>query len=98
MSVTFTFHTVAERKPAHGQGIIWLRKTSSFGHEGFDPRQIEVEYVWDDGEGCSCGYDGEEEELDGFSLRIMFDGEYVDEEELWIPLEEYWAAFDKAGL
>lgn len=53
MSVTITFHTVAEKVPTHGQEIIHLRKTSSFGFDGFEPQQITVEYqltILDDGE------------------------------------------------
>lgn len=96
MSVTFTFYTVAEKKPEHGQDIIWLRKIRGF-HEGFDPRQIEVEYVWDDEEGTTACYNGEEAE-DGWRLKILFDGQEADEDDLWTPLEEYWATLDKAGL
>jgi hypothetical protein len=96
MSVTFTFHTVAESKPAHGEDIIWLKKVQGF-HEGFDPRQIQVEYVWDDEEGTTCGYNGEKE-VEGCTLKILFDGWEADDDDLWIPLEEYWGALDKVGL
>lgn len=94
MSVTITFYTVAEKRPEHGQEIIWLRKTSSFGYDGFYPRHIVVEYSWDDGEGCSCGYSPEDgDTLEGFNLRVLFDGEYAEESDLWLDVEEYWKCF-----
>ena len=46
MPVTITFHKVSEKKPEHGQSIIWLQNTSSFGYQGFNPREVDVEYQW----------------------------------------------------
>ena len=44
MPVTITFHKVSEKKPEHGQSIIWLQDTTSFGYQGFNPREVDVEY------------------------------------------------------
>lgn len=46
MPVTITFHKLSEKKPQHGQSIIWLQTTMSFGYQGFTPREVEVEYQW----------------------------------------------------
>jgi hypothetical protein len=46
MSVTIKFYTVTERVPKHGEDIIYLRPTTSFDSEGFDPNECSVEYVW----------------------------------------------------
>ena len=46
MPVAITFHKVSEKKPEHGQSIIWLQNTTSFGYQGFNPREVDVEYQW----------------------------------------------------
>lgn len=46
MSVSITFYRVSEKMPEHGQDVIWLQPTSSFGYDGYVPRQIQIEYQW----------------------------------------------------
>jgi len=110
MSVTITFHTVAEKVPNHGQEIIWLRKTSSFGYDGFEPQQVEVEYqlteLDEDGEDSGNAWSwcteytykyGEILTNDDVPQRVdmLFDCWHAQPTDLWIDLEEYWACFDK---
>ena len=100
MPVTIKFYNVSEKKPKHGEDIIWLRRQGSFGYYGYDPRQITVEYQWDileDGEynGTSCCYESESDfTSDEATLVILFDGQQVDEDDLWISVEDYWKCFD----
>lgn len=110
MSVTITFHTFAERMPAHQQSIIWLQRTSSFGFQGFDPQQIEVEYsltvLDEDGEdsGTSICWNKRWKRKPGdifkqhgnqYRVDVLLDGWHASPEDLWIDVEEYWACFDK---
>lgn len=57
MPVTITFYSIKEKQPHHGEDIIWLSKTSSYGYDGFEPRDIQAEYSWEcvDKHGCSNG-------------------------------------------
>ena len=57
MSITLTFHNFSEKKPAHNEQIIFLRKLYSFDSYGFDPRESTVEYQWSlvDSDGDDCG-------------------------------------------
>ena len=102
MSVTITFYTFEEKKPKHQESIIWLRSISSFGFEGFDPTEVDVEYCWFevDEEGYHTGdqvcYDSEDDSVpDGCKLEVMFDGYVATDDMLWIGVEEYWKCFDK---
>lgn len=94
MSVTFTFHTVAEKRPAAGEEIIWLKKTGGC-LEGFDPRQVTVECYWEDDNGTTVCFDGEEV-IEGHELKMSFDGWIVSDDDVWISVDDYWAALDKA--
>ena len=100
MPVTIRFYKVSEKKPKHGEDIIWLRHAGSFGYYGYDPRQITVEYQWDileDGEynGTSCCYESQDDfKPDEANLVILFDGQQATEDDLWIGVEEYWKCFD----
>ena len=44
MSVQITFYTMAERKPKPNEEVIWLRSTSSFGYDSFEPQIVNAEY------------------------------------------------------
>lgn len=101
MSVTITFHTVAERTPKHGQAIIYLKPFYSFGFEDFHPMECEVEYIWiekdEEGEvtGNAVTYtDGDGDQMDGHTLEIMFDGVCPDDNWLWISVDEYHKSFE----
>ena len=111
MSVTIKFHTISEKVPAHGQTIIHLRQTSSFGFQGFEPHEVEVEYqateIDEDGEtGNAVCWNPEdfagreyldEFQLDGISYRVdmLLDCFRAQPDDLWIGVEEYWKCFDK---
>lgn len=94
--ITFKFYTLAERRPNHNQEIIVLRKSSSFGMDGFSPSEGTCEYTWmyHDDSG-SCGY-SENDNHDYMhtiaDLLIEFDGYIMDETFVWCPVEEYWDA------
>ena len=49
MGVTVTFKDSREELPRYCQDIIYLRRISDvYGASGFDPRQVVVEYVWEE--------------------------------------------------
>lgn len=94
MPYNLTFHTFIEKRPEHGQRIIFLRKTSSFEFYGFEPKETDAEYCWfqyyrSDGEvvhsGNQCCYEPgcneppESDEDSWWELHIMADGYIVDE-------------------
>lgn len=108
MPVNLTFNTVTEKKPEHGQTIIWLQTTSSFDYAGFNPREVEVEYQYTeyqishDGHKIATGnaivYDKTESppENEGnivYEISILVDGWEMKDEDLWMNVEEYWNAF-----
>jgi len=45
--VNIKFYTFKERKPLHGQDIIYLHKVYSFDMYGFSPIETRVHYNWD---------------------------------------------------
>ena len=100
MSVTITFHTLKEKKPAHQESIIWLQKSGSFGFTGYNPRERTVTYDWAEVDekgqhtGNYCCYDGEEE-LDGHRLEYYCSGFHLDEDDLWISVDDYWECFER---
>ena len=47
MSITIKFYTVAERKPKYQEDIIYMKPSSSFGFDGFNTMECQVEYVWE---------------------------------------------------
>lgn len=108
--ITFNFYSAKENMPAVGQDIIYMKHGGSFASEWFEPRQCSVEAQWlqlEDGEysGNSECYDVDDPtppepfDLNGVSityqLMLTADGYEIDDNFLWTPLEEYWAAFDK---
>jgi hypothetical protein len=106
MPVTITFHKVSEKKPEHGQSIIWLQNTSSFGYQGFNPREVDVEYQWTEyfladkvSTGTAICYNhGDEtpEPENGmfYEISIIAGDQELEPNDLWIDVEEYWKCFD----
>lgn len=98
--ITFTFHSVTERKPEHGQDIIYLKHRGSFDFEAFEPRETTVEYCWfgvnEEGyhDGNQICYDPDEEAPEGCVLEIMFDGYIAQPNDHWCAVDDYWAAID----
>lgn len=90
MSVSITFYTVGERKPKNGEDIIYLLKRSSYGSEGFEPKECQVELTYIDEEGTGCCERCNEDDVE----QIIFGHNIVDDDWLWVPVEEYWNAFD----
>jgi hypothetical protein len=110
MPVTITFHKVSEKKPEHQQSIIWLKTTYSFGYQGFEPREIQADYVWEnvdeDGRinGCAACFDPETEDVNDpeqiingerWKLFLLFDGWCAHENDLWVDVDEYWKCFEE---
>src|SRR3989304_6272109 len=99
--ITLKFYTVEERKPNHGEDIVWLKKTTSFfGADRFQFNECNVEYQWleidEKGEETGCGrcYEEGDRPLEGYVLNILFDGWDADEC-LWCPIEEFGSSFDE---
>ncbi len=98
MSVTLTFYKISEKKPNHGETIIWLEGISSFDAAGFMPREVTAEYNWigidldgeDDGE--IIAYNGETEMVE-CRLGILFNEYEAEDDFLWMPVDDYWKAF-----
>lgn len=92
MPYTLTFNTFIEKKPEHGENIVFLSKSGSFDFYGYEMTPAEVEYCWfqyENGEftGTSAGYTPEDdteepEEEDGveWKLHIIVNGYIVDQE------------------
>jgi hypothetical protein len=106
MPVTITFYKLSEKKPEHLEDIIWLRKTSCFNMQGFEPREIQAEYQWtaldEDGtpNGNAYCYEGGEDikdfqNPDSVQLDILFDGYIATDDFLWVSQEEYWKCFEE---
>lgn len=96
MPVTMVWNIAAEKKPAHGENIIWLKVQSSFGSWGFEPREITVEYQWvevdEDGDTGSavCYEPGDKMPDDGFyRLAILVDGWELQETDIWMNIDDY---------
>ena len=108
MPVTITFYKISEKKPKHGQQVIYLRGISSFDMYGYEPRETTAYYTWEEideeGEetGNSACYDPEEfpdikvgETIDeGYKLMIQFDEYIATDDVLWVDYDEYWANFE----
>ena len=82
MPVTITFHKISEKKPNHGDAIIYLKKISPMGFTGFEPCECNTEYCW-----LGVNDDG------SFRLGVIFGNEEAEDESLWISVEDYWACF-----
>ncbi len=98
MPVVITFNKISEKKPVHGESIIYLQSFDSFGCSGFEPSECEAEYCWfeidSDGDdtGCQIVYN-DEDTLEDCELRLII-GEYVAEDNtLWVSKEDYWKCF-----
>jgi hypothetical protein len=62
MSFTLTFHSIEEKIPEHGQEIAFFdTHINGYGFQNMDLKFGKVFYSWDNGDGCSWIYDGEEE-------------------------------------
>lgn len=107
MSVTITFNTVAEKPPMHYEHVIFLRPSSHFGFQGFEPKECVVQYDWMEvdafGEttGNSACYDPETDSkynlgdiYEDHKLIITFDGMEATPDTLWINVNDYWKCFD----
>lgn len=109
MPVTITFHKVSEKKPEHGQSIIWLQNTSSFGYQGFNPRDVDVEYQWTEyfladnnnkvatGNAICYNHGDETPEPENgvfYEISILAGEWELGPTDLWIDVEEYWKCFD----
>jgi hypothetical protein len=97
MPVTFTFHTIEEKKPKHDQEIVYLRIGSEFGYAFFEPKVLQAEYRWEeiDEDGYPTGddviYNGESpKEMEGHKLILLDeDGWELDNKALWMPVSEW---------
>lgn len=102
MAITFTFYRVSERKPKHGESIIWLKESSSFGDRGFSPKEITVEYVWEEvdkagaltGNGSCYSEDDNPADFVNHRIMILFDHTYAQDNDLWCPIDEFFDSFD----
>ena len=62
MAFTLTFHSLEEKIPAHGQNIAFFdTHIGVYGFQNMDLNYGKVFYVWDNGNGGQCNYEGEEE-------------------------------------
>lgn len=102
--ITLNFYTIAERRPKHGQQLVYLRRSRSFDFVVFQPVEAEAEYCWfgydEDGDfnGSQILYEEGAEAPPGYRLEIMFGHETVDEENYWwCPMDEYDAAFPEGS-
>lgn len=102
MPVTLTFHKVSEKKPEHGQRVVYLKPIGSSFAYGYDFRSTNVEYCWfsvdEDGfhDGMQISYDPKDTETpDQCVLEIMFDGWTNCDDWLWMDEAEYWAELEK---
>lgn len=96
MPITMTWNLVSEQAPKHQENIIWLRVASSFDSYGFEPREVEVEYMWaelneDNLEtgNCVCYTEGKEE-IKGHRLIICVDGDEMQPTDLWMSEDAYY--------
>lgn len=101
MAVQITFYRVGEKKPKHNEEIIWLKSTSVFAYEGFEPREITVDYCWFEIDECGeytgiqcCYSEDDGETLEGHALHMLFDGYIAQPEWLWCSVDDYWKALD----
>lgn len=97
MPVTMTWNLFSEKRPAHHEQIIWLQTTSAFDGWGYNPREICVEYCWvemdDDGyaNGISYIYEEGDTTPDNCELAILADGNAMEESDLWMNEDDYYA-------
>lgn len=103
MPVSFTFYSLVERQPEHLEEVVWMRPVNACGSEGFDPRQIQVEYSWaeldENGWDTGTSFCYSEETKDHFSsdkyrLDILFDGNVGDTGTYWCSIDDYFDTFD----
>lgn len=95
MSVTMTWKVFGEEKPKHEQDIIWLRVRGDYGFFGFEPREVTVEYQWEeiDDEGYLTGvgiiYTEGDNPPENCQLLVLAEGFEIQETDLWMAVEEY---------
>lgn len=101
MAVQITFYRVGEKRPKHNEEIIWLKSTSVFAYEGFEPREITVDYCWFEIDECGeytgvqyCYSENDGDTLEGHVLHMLFDGYIAEDNWLWCSVDDYWAALD----
>jgi hypothetical protein len=94
--LTLNFYSFKEKMPKHGEEILYLAQTSSFGYESYDLQYVTAEYMWDDEEETCITYTEGETAPEGFALVLTLDGYQPDKNEFWITDAEYWIAFEKA--
>lgn len=98
MPVVIMFNKISEKKPSHGEAVIYLQTFSSWCNSGFDPRECEAEYCWFevDGDGNDTGLQiayHNESELEGCELRLILGEQIVEDGDLWVSKEDYWDCF-----
>jgi len=95
MPVTMIWKIFAEEKPKHNQDILWLQVRSSFAAYGFDPKEITVEYQWEevDAEGYPTGtgiiYTEGDEPPENCRMILLAEGWEMQETDLWMAVEDY---------
>lgn len=102
MPVNFKFYRISERKPSHGESVIFLKERTN----SFQPMETVVEYVWDEidpitnqltGNGCCYSEDDNVSDFINHRLMILLDGCYAQPDDLWCPIDEYWDSFDSSS-
>lgn len=99
MSITLTFYTFGEKKPNHNQKILWLQRKSDFDIICFEPKEVIVEYQFEeiDKDGNSTGISYLYEDCIGvvdsnIKPIILLNGYKSSEYDLWMDLEIYWSS------
>lgn len=96
MPVTMTWNLVSEQAPEHQEEIIWLRVSSSFTYCGYEPREVDVEYVWavvdEEGEftGNCVTYEKGDKPEKNWRLLITVDGWELLPTDLWMSQADYY--------
>ena len=99
MSVTLKFNTFKEKKPENGQEVIMLANRGSYWFISYELVDRTIKYVWEVLEdGCHTGdtvaYDGEEA-VEGHILRTKAGDDLMEDDDLWMDEDEYWASFEE---
>lgn len=97
MTVQFTFYTMKEKTPGHNEDIMVLRKTSSFGLDGFKPKETFCVYQWVEADGTICGYSESDssEDTKDMTLQLTCDGYIMDHNVVWCPVDEFYSQADE---
>lgn len=109
MPVTISVYKVEEKKPEHGQNIIWLQNESIFGRQGVNPRATVVEYEWteyflaDNSKTGSVVFYNQRDEQPNqengvfYGFSITADGWELKPNDLWIDVEDCWKCLDASS-